>query len=137
MVLFAPTLGAGITSGTIGSASLPFAPALAPVVVTPLWVTTTTLFPPGGAPIGEMFLTTIPSGSLVFPPFMVAFAPLAEIHDFVTTIVTHIIGTANVCREQEGTVILTRDVLLVVSVDREFNTSPSIVRRDFAVGVER
>ena len=135
--VFPPSLGVGITTGALASTSLPFAPTLIPLVTTPLWIVRTQLFPPSAIPLGEMILTFLPSGSAVFPPFMVGHAPPPEILDFTSNLVREIMGTATVCRSTEGTVILTRDVTLVATVDRVVEMSASVVRREVEVGVER
>ena len=135
--VFPPSLGAGITTATLARTSLPFAPTLIPLVTTPLWIVRTQLFPPSAIPLGEMILTFLPSGSAVFPPFMVGHAPPPEILDFTSNLVREIMGTATVCRSTEGTVILTRDETAVVALYREVEMSASIVRREIEIGVER
>ena len=137
--LFAPTVGMRVDLPFLGSADQAFALVVVaePKVVTPLWVKTTTLFPPITLPLGELLAGTVASGSRIFPPRFVAYAPPGEVHEFVATLVRAVGVGTEVCRLVDEPVILTRTAAVTVTLDRTHETSGPVVRRDFVMDVER
>ena len=117
---------------------MPFAPTLLPQVTTPPWTVSTVLYPPSALPLGELIGPTAESTTQVFPPFMVAYAPPAEIHDFTVAITRGTAAVVDVCRGTDSVVGLTRGVTRIIAIDREAEFTAQLIEENvFSVSAER